>query len=160
MTDKNNPTPAKVQPDDVPVGLMFALLGALVAIVLVALIVLWQYFGSTTDKVVAKQSLAKPSRVLKRVLKKQQQKLEASGVTDEAKGKYRIPVAQAMQILVRNPSLIAPLPKPAAATPGAAPAKATPAPAGGSPAQPAPAGAAAPAKAPAAKAATPTKRGP
>lgn len=122
MTDKNeNPTPAKVQPDDVPVGLMFGLLGALTVAVLVALVVLWQYFGNTADKVVAKQSLAKPSRVLKRVLKKQAKLLAAEGVTDEAKGKYRIPVARAMQLLVQNPGLIAPLPKPAPTAPATAP---------------------------------------
>jgi hypothetical protein len=65
MADK--PSPAKVQPDDVPVGLMFALLGGLVAIVLVIMIVTWQFFGKTADETLAKQNLAKKSRNLKQV---------------------------------------------------------------------------------------------
>ena len=132
MSDKaGEPRAAKVQPDDVPVGLMFTLLGALTAIVLVVLIVVWQFFGAKSDENL-RRTLAKADRVLQRVNAEQVQLLNSYGVVDAKRGIYRMPVERAMSMLVANSKLLAPAPAPTSVV--------TPTGAGGSPqnGQPAP----------------------
>ncbi|MBW2734444.1 MAG: hypothetical protein JRH20_18815 [Deltaproteobacteria bacterium] len=111
MTEEQK-TPEKTPDRGMSLGMRVALLVALLAVVVGGLMVLWQVSGKPPKRLVSKQMVAKPRRVLKRLLKKQTRLLAADEVSDEARGKYRIPVTRAMQILVKNPSLIAPLPKP------------------------------------------------
>lgn len=154
MTTKA-PPPAKVQPDDVPVGLMFGLLMALVIVVIGVLALVWQFFGSSADKVIQKQFLAKPDRVLKQVTQRDKKLLANYSVVDGQKGIYRIPIKDAMRLLVTQPKLLEPRPMPPAPAKAAPAAPAAPgatikAPAPEKAATPATAGkAAVPAKAPA-----------
>ncbi len=111
MTTKPPPK-AKVQPDDVPVGMMAGLLAALTLVVLGTLLVVWQVFGDKADQVIKEQFLAKPDKVLKRVSDRDQKTIAGYGVVDAKRGIYRIPVGRAMQLLLSNTKLLAPAPKP------------------------------------------------
>lgn len=101
----HEPGEIKVQPDILPMGKLFVSVGAIVAIVLVALIGVWQYFLGETERL--QREAAQPNATLVQLRAAGELQLSQCSVDAKA-GTHRIPIRDAMQLLVANPKLLDP----------------------------------------------------
>lgn len=97
-----------VEPDRPPTGRLFLQLGALVALLVLVLIGLWQYFKIDSAAEVYRKDLSRPSRELAEVLARDEGRLTGYELLDEKRGIYQIPVRRAMEMILKDPSLLAP----------------------------------------------------
>jgi hypothetical protein len=126
-----------VEPDILPLRALFLWVGGLCVLLVVVLVALWQFFNTTTtSELLTKQQIWRDPLVAEAHAREQAQ-LKGYAVVDAEKGHYRIPIRQAMDLLLENPALLAPIPAP----PPASQSTTTPAtvPAPSAPASPAPA---------------------
>jgi hypothetical protein len=99
-----------VEPDSPPTRRLFLQLVALVVVLIGALIGLWQFFKLDTAAEIYRKELSVPNRELLELTARDEGRLSDYDLLDEKKGVYQIPVRRAMQMLVADPSLLAPVP--------------------------------------------------
>ncbi len=139
MTQASNPqggapAPAEDRPPARRILLLFGLLVLLLGGVLLGVNQLYQRTVRHQQQV---RDLAVGSAELGRLQQRDQQVLTTYAVEDEAAGRYRIPITEAMAWLLREPQRIRPLIEPSPPAPEPAPPALEPAPAMGEPAAPA-----------------------
>ena len=106
-----------VEPDILPLGTLFVWVAGLCASMIVVLVIVWQYFNTTTTReLLIKQQMWRDPLVAE-AHAREQARLKGYDVVDAEKGLYRIPVRQAMDLLLDNPALLAPIPAPAPPAP-------------------------------------------
>lgn len=156
---------AGVEADTLPVGQIALWVLALLGLVGGLVVALWQYFDAVTQRAVVAQDLSQIPPALPELRARDRQLLSHYEVVDAARGRFRVPIDRAMELLAADPTLIAPIgvatppegtaPAPAPSTaPSTAPESGAPAPA--APQAPAPAAPAPAAAPPPAAASTPT----
>lgn len=153
-----------VEADTLPVGQIALWVLALLGLVGGLVVALWQYFDAVTQRAVVAQDLSQIPPALPELRARDRQLLSHYEVVDAARGRFRVPIDRAMELLAADPTLIAPIggatpPASAAPAPAAAPESGAPAPAAPqapAPAAPAPAAPAPGAAPPPAAASTPT----
>ena len=160
---------AGVEADTLPVGQIALWVLALLGLVGGLVVALWQYFDAVTQRAVVAQDLSQIPPALPELRARDRQLLSHYEVVDAARGRFRVPIDRAMELLAADSTLIAPIgvatppegtapaptpaPVPSSGAPAATPARA-PAPA--APQAPAPAAPAPAAAPPPAAASTPT----
>jgi len=114
-----------VEPDLLPLGSLTVWIGFLVALVIVIMIGIWQFFSRAADDEVHRKDLARVSETLRELRVRDHALLTSYDVVDAKAGVYRIPVERAMDLLVADPTLLEPAPPPPPATTDVAAAKPT-----------------------------------
>jgi hypothetical protein len=94
--------------DAPPTGRILAQLALLGALVVAALLGLYQVFVLLSSAEIESKDLSRPSPELAELRARDRGRLSDWGVVDADAGVYRVPIEQAMRMLVANPSLLEP----------------------------------------------------
>ncbi|MBK6848194.1 MAG: hypothetical protein IPG96_11885 [Proteobacteria bacterium] len=119
-----------VEPDALPIRQIAGWVLALLAVVGALTVALWQYFDAVSQREVVAQDLSQVPPALPELRARDRQLLTHYEVVDAARGRFRVPISRAIELLAAQPALIAPLE--VAATPApepSAPPRPTPPPA-------------------------------
>jgi hypothetical protein len=102
MTAQHKHGPAGYEKKDVHVGkvVLYAVLGIIVTVAVVAFVI--DYFNRTRERIVFEAVLQPESPALRALQMREAELLGVYGVVDSAAGTYRIPIEQAMEVVVRD----------------------------------------------------------
>jgi len=93
--------------DSPPSIRIMSMIGILTVVVIMSVIGVWQLVLMTSDAEVQSKELTPDNPVLAELRARDQGRLEAYDAVDRDAGRYQIPVERAMDLLVRQPGLIA-----------------------------------------------------
>jgi hypothetical protein len=104
MVENDNNNSAGYEKRDVNIVMVVGLSVFLVAVLVVILVLLMDYFVETKEQMVYEAQLQPESVDLKTLKAAEDKELNSYEVLDAEKGVYRIPVDRAMELLAREPS--------------------------------------------------------
>jgi hypothetical protein len=104
MTATNNNNSAGYEKRDVNILMVIGLSVFLVALLVVILVFLTDYFVETKEQMIYEAQLQPESVDLKTLLAVQKEELTSYKILDAKRGIYRIPIDRAMELLVREAS--------------------------------------------------------
>ncbi|MBK8480413.1 MAG: hypothetical protein IPL40_04445 [Proteobacteria bacterium] len=130
MTERQEAPAASASPgveaDALPVVQVGLWVLALLGLVVIVVLALWQYFDAVSQRELVAQDLSQVPPALPELRARDRRLLNHYEVVDAPRGLFRIPVARAMELLAADPALIAPLelasPSPAPLAPSPTPA--------------------------------------
>lgn len=106
----HSPPQGGVEPDRPRTGQLFGMIFALLAVLAIVIVGLWVFFVRLTTDEIHRKELSLVSKEMAEVRARDEGRLTGYDLLDAKAGHYQIPIRRAIEVLLADPSRLAPAP--------------------------------------------------